>query len=237
MSIFAGLGGNFGGRFDADLSSKIDQLVGNKTSQDKLAEQMREMGIDPDALPLRPKDATQHAQTFMSNFHDFDDVLSADLSSHVELNAVALEFLGSSLGFSKVIVHGSGEDYQAEYGDQGYPKKTQAKVVTQKDLGDDDTWHNFERIWNAHKGEFTLRFKIHAQYLGKTDEPVEAVKVKFLKDPRKLKAGQTARLEKNGESIYAKMGGLFDDTTLTNLADMKPIQPVSGWVVVEVIEE
>jgi hypothetical protein len=227
--------GSYGGRFDEKLSEKIDELVGNKheTREEKLANQLRAMGVDPDKLPLKPEDAKRHAWAFLGSWDDFDEVTN-DEGGVIELGCEALELVGSSLGFSRVIVHGKGEDYDHYDDENGYVKYHRSKSLTAKDL-DEDKWHDLERVWDAFKADYGNRVKVWAQYSGH-DEP-ESVAVKFATSPKKLKTGQTARIQKGDELVYVRVGSLFDDNELTNLQTMQPVGSLTGWTVVEVIED
>jgi hypothetical protein len=226
--------GSFGGRFDEKLNEKVEQLVGHQSREDKLAEQLREMGIDPDSLPLKVEDAKRHVWAFLGSWDDFDEVTNKE-GDTIGIGAVALELVGSSLGFSKVIVHGKGEDYENYDQSTGkYEEHETTKTLTDKDLTPEQ-WHDMQRVWEAFRGTLGNRMRVWAQYQGK-DEP-ETVTVKLPNSPSKLKAGQTARIQKGDELIYVKMGGLWGDDVVTDLKTMQPIQPLTGWKVVEVLEE
>jgi len=53
----------------------------------------------------------------------------------------------------------------------------------------------------------------------------------------KYPTGAQLRITDGTELIYVRIGGLFSDTDVVNLATMKPIQKVSAWTVVEVLDD
>lgn len=249
MSIFAGMGGGFGGRFDPDLSSKIDQLMGKeKTREEKLAEQLRMMGVDPNTLPLKPADAIEHTRKFLegdiAGHHVAKmPVVLDDDGDPLEFQVDALEFVGSSLGFSRVVIRLVAFDYDEYDSDTNQYKQIPASVsIDKRTLNDEDTWTDLERSFKALSEEHGTRFVVAGRYRRRSsgddsESDVSKIEVKVPKSVKKLVTGQTARIQKGDELVYVKKGGLFNDDDLVILETMQPIQNVTGWTVVEVIEE
>ena len=246
MSIF----GNFGGRYDEELNAKIDNLLaGKKSTKDKINEFVEhDLGVDPNSLPLNDKQARMRANELAQ-----------------QRNAAVLEWVGNSLGLKAVRAHDmsvacptcGGTDhaeaqqiddtkpagwlYCYDCADNGNgneffePQRTSSEVT---DRDRDKDWNDFHRVWKALQPEFGYSFKVTFTYYGEPN--VETVEQKFDPDPRKLKTGQTVRLQKHhidadDEYVYAKVGGLFSDDDICVLPNMTPIEDITSWRVVEVL--
>jgi hypothetical protein len=246
MSIF----GSFGGRYDEELNSKIDNLLaGKKSSKDKINEFVEhDLGVDPNDLPLGDHQARMRANELAQ-----------------QRSAAVLTWIGNSLGLKTVQAsdisvtcptcgntdHGAAREYddtkpehwlycydcaENENGKEFFEPQRAVTEVTQYDK--DRDWNDFHRIWKALQGEFGYSFQVTHAYYG--EPPVETIAQKFDPDPRKLKTGQTVRLQRHhidadDEYVYAKVGGLFSDTDLCRLPSMEIIDDVTSWRVVEVL--
>lgn len=241
--------GMFGGRFDEELNSKIDNLLaGKKSAKDKVEEFVEhDLGLDPSKLPLNPKQARTRANEIMQ-----------------ERGAGSMVWDGNSLGLKQIVFsqqtttcpNCSGSDfcnardvddtqpaenlYCYDCADNGnpafftptYPQTTVGPHDKDKDWGD------YERIWKALTPELSYSFRVKMAYYGEAE--TESISPHFDPDPRKLKTGQTVRLQKHvidaeDEYVYAKVGGLFSDTDICILPQMTPIEDISVWRVVEVL--
>jgi hypothetical protein len=139
-------------------------------------------------------------------------------------------------------------DCGEEYADIPLPDTT-LKTATPNDHQGLD-WHDVLRIYTAYhkyihgEGDYATRdywsFKAAVTYAGVNVSPVEPQSVN--PDPKSYPTGTILRLEKhvldeNGgttsEHEYVRIGGLFDDDTITILSSMKPIQDLTGWTVTE----
>jgi hypothetical protein len=223
-------------------------LAGKKSAKDKVEEFVeKDLGIDPAKLPLNPKQARIRANEIAQ-----------------QRSCATIAWDGNSLGLKHVVLSNqqttcpncNGSDftnardiddtkpegwlYCYDCEDQGNTPYFEP-VYPQTVVGEHDKdldWNDFHRVWKALQAEFGYSFKVKQTYYG--DPEVESVEQKFDPDPRKLKTGQTVRLQKHhidadDEFVYAKVGGLFSDTDLCILPQMTPITDLSGWRVVEVL--
>lgn len=241
--------GGFGGRFDDELNAKIDNLLaGKKSAKDKVEEFVeKDLGLDPTKLPLNPKQAATRANEIAQ-----------------ERGAAILEWHGNSLGLKGVRASDmqvvcptcggtdhtdateydparTGQMYCYDCADNGNGNEYFEPQRDVKEYGEHDKdkdWNDFLRIWKALQPEHGYSFKVTYTYYG--DPTVETITAKVDPDPKKLKTGQTVRMQKHhidadDEYVYAKVGGLFSDTDICILPQMTPIADLSGWRVVEVL--
>src|SRR4051794_31178802 len=169
--------GAFGGRYDEELSSKIDKMLAGKPSaKDKINEFVeKDLGVDPNSLPLNPNQAKTRANEIAN-----------------ERGAGIMVWDGNSLGLKRVVLsdqqttcptcgstdHANAQDYDdkqpkhwlycydcADNGNGPYFEPTYPEnVITEHDR--DKDWHDFERIWVALQDENGYSFKITHVYYG-----------------------------------------------------------------------
>lgn len=244
---FGGMSGSFQGRYDQSLQDKIDKAFAGKASpQDKLQDFLKkDLGIDPGALPMTVKQARFRINTIMQ-----------------ERGAVNCTFTGNSLGIKHVAFtpdpgsntpcttcgnqdtyakgDGSGLHYCYDCeADFTPPPPVTDEEITQNSK--DKDWSDMMRVYKAlQEGEdysfFVARTHgAHSEcfapnYIHQEVEP----------DPRFLSVGLTVRLCKKtlgapDEYVYAKKGGLFNDSDVVLLPGMQVITDISSWTVVEIL--
>jgi hypothetical protein len=261
MSVFG-----FGGRnFDANLGSKIDQmLAGKKSQQDKVEEFLKDdLGVDPRTIPLTFRAACSRVKQIL----DERDVQSAT-------------FVGNSTGLKQVefaptwdddgtCTCGSQYGYWKTDGQTG-PRSTvphtdpiaterewycydcdlesrhpvpEKLVVTAKEAK--ATWEeDYVRIFNAARTEFPTAFTFVATHDYREGHIDGITAPSVNPDLASYPTGTTLRVEtqtidENGESStrseYVRVGGLFSDTDFVILTTMQPIDNPSSWIAVEVL--
>ena len=143
--------------------------------------------------------------------------------------------------------------YECDEADPTVPvPDTTIKTATENDHGGED-WHDLKRCWRAfhayvkYPAPAKLDEEQHESYSFTVTKDwrtsaTEAVEVPTPEaDITKYPTGAVLRIQKaefvNGdmevERQYVRIGGLFDDTTPTNLETMQPIPDVTGWTVIE----
>lgn len=129
---------------------------------------------------------------------------------------------------------------------------TTVKTVTENEHGGED-WHDLKRCWNSYVGKLTYRHEDEGDavtvysFVSTKDwrnvSTCSTVPPDPNPDPTKYPTGATLRIQKavynhgdlDVERIYVRVGGLFSDTDIVNLATMEPITDLTGWTVVEVL--
>lgn len=259
MSIF----GSWGGRYDEELSQKVnDLLAGKQSSQDKVNDFIeKDLGIDPSKLPFKPQDAKSRALA-LGHAH----------------SAGGIEWQGNSLGLSRVVFYNLEDDlapcptcggtdvtsgdgmednagnihsdpnelycYDCEQqGNNPFYMPVEKDDNVLEEIRETDKhldWNDLERIWKSLQPEFGTSFKCDVPHWGESQ--FEPIQHDINPDPTKLPTGTTVRLHKHvidgdDEFVYAKIGGLFSDTDVCVLPSMKPIpaDELQLWKVVEIL--
>lgn len=131
------------------------------------------------------------------------------------------------------------------------------KTVTENDHGGED-WHDLHRCWAAYRKHATVKpaeepavepaststeehytFTVTNEYRTASTYAVETPDPD--PDATHYPSGATLRIQRatfnsgdmDVERIYVRIGGLFDDTTPTNIDTMRPITDMTGWTVIE----
>jgi len=251
-SIFGGLGGSYAGRYDNDLQAKIDKALAGKASpQDKMQEFLKkDLGIDPGALPMTAKQAririnqimqerNASATTFTGNSLGIKHVEFTENTGNQQL---ACTTCGNQDTYDKNDGSGNWYCYDCEADFTPPPRQPTGKPITQNDK--DKDWSDMMRCYKAlQKGEdYSFQVGWTYTYRGNDQECGEPqpIHVEVEPDPRFLSIGLTVRLRKqvlNGpdEFVYAKKGGLFNDSDVVELPSMQPITDLSAWTVVEIL--
>lgn len=249
MTIFGG----WGGRYDEELSSKIDGLLsGQKSRKDKVEEFIeKDLGVDPLKIPYKPNIARLRGNEI-----------------GVQRSAATVEWHGNSLGLKTVTIcdgtlvcptcngsdycDGTDQDekkvglmYCYDCGDNGVKNPYFKPDYNRTDITEHDKdgdWNDLERVWNALRDEYGYSFKKTVASWGDMESGYESLTKKVDPSVRKLKTGQTVRLHRHvidgdDEYVYAKVGGLFSDTDVCILPSLKPIpkNELANWRVVEVL--
>ena len=122
------------------------------------------------------------------------------------------------------------------------PVPTNGTQITQ--TSKDKDWSDMMRCYKAlQKGEdYSFQVTWTYSYRGHDNECQEPVAIhqEVEPDPRFLSVGLTVRLRKqmlNGpdQFVYAKKGGLFNDSDVVELPSMQPITDIQAWTVVEIL--
>jgi ribosomal protein L37AE/L43A len=240
----------FGGGFDGDLSSKIDQLLAGRPSAKQKVEEflVEELHVDPSKLPISLKDARKLINDKM-----------AERDSNIAW------FQGSSMGLTHVRFDKNdnsnptcptcGNDYNVslmganQYECEDCEKsftwtKATAKFELVNERSNKALWDDMLRCYNAFvKGvhaeddpsvDFTKFQATHtwgeAAVIGTKDKPIK------WKRPGKYPVGTSLRVTDGTNFEWVRVGGPFSDEDLVNLATMKPMKDSSKWTVVEVLD-
>lgn len=280
----------WGGGFDSDLGSKIDQMLAGRPSAKQRVEDflVDELHVDPGKIPLSLKDA----RTFINE-------KMAERDSH------QCAFNGNSMGLASVEFFKSQQDEPQTCPSCHSGYASCGEIKAGPSIGKwlcDDCEHEFtwtrpgqssekvtERsntvLWPELLRVYTAFLKgVHLEADGdapdcqecgasnagsreaphlceiceKQLKPIRPPSfTKFLvthtwreaevqgtpdkklrwKRPEKYPTGTRLRVTNGTESIYARVGGLFSDADIVNLASMKPIEQTSKWTVVEVLDD
>lgn len=279
----------WGGGFDPDLGSKIDQMLAGKPSAKQRVEEflVEELHVDPSKIPLSLKDAKVLINQKMG-----------------ERDAGSARFQGTSMGLSFVeffkndqdepdtcpncnqggyTYHDGGNKWSCGNCTQPFtwtPTKAGGTKVTER--SDADLWSDLLRVYTAflkhvepaadgdapdcegcgasnagsrraphlcdvcekrlgggkpvvRPPAFTKFVVTHewneAQVTGVPDKKPR------WKRPEKYPTGTRLRVTDGTEMIYIRIGGLFSDTDVVNLATMKAIPSLPKWTVVEVLDD
>lgn len=250
-SIFGGIGGSYSGRYDQSLQDKIDKaLAGKPSTQDKIADFMKkDLGIDPGALPMTHKQARIRINAIMG-----ERSASACTFTGNSLGIKHVEFTENTGQQLPCTTCGNQDTYDTQDGagnwfcydcDKNFmpaPLAPTNKPITQNDK--DKDWSDMMRCYKAlQKNEdYSFQVSYTNAYRSTEIECGEPVPIhqEVEPDPRFLSIGLTVRLRKqnlNGpdEFVYAKKGGLFNDSDVVLLPSMQPITDLSSWTVVEVL--
>lgn len=250
-SIFGGIGGSYAGRYDGDLQAKIDKaLAGKASATDKIQDFMKkDLGIDPGALPMTAKQARIRINQIMT-----ERTAATCTFTGNSLGIKHVQFTDQSNAGTPCTTCKNTDTYDKQDGSGQYhcydcdADFTPAPVVpTDKPIGQNDKdkdWSDMMRCYKAlQKGEdYSFQVTWTYSYRGNDNECGEPlfIHAEVEPDPRFLSVGLTVRLRKqmlNGpdEFVYAKKGGLFNDSDVVELPSMKPITDVSAWTVVEIL--
>lgn len=250
-SIFGGLGGSYAGRYDQDLQAKIDKALAGKASpQDKMQEFLKkDLGIDPGALPMTAKQAririnqimqerNASACTFMGNSLGIKHVEFTDNNN----NQRPCTTCSNTDTYDKQDGQGNWYCYDCEADFVPAPLVTNGAQITQ--TSKDKDWSDMMRCYKAlQKGEdYSFQVAWTYSYRGSDQEcgDPQPIHVEVEPDPRFLSVGLTVRLRKQtlggpDEFVYAKKGGLFNDSDVVELPSMQPIPDIMNWTVVEIL--
>lgn len=278
----------WGGGFDPDLGSKIDQMLAGKPSAKQRVEEflVDELHVDPSKIPLSLKDAKVLINQKMGE----RDAGSARLQG----NSMGLSFVEffkqdqsepdtcGACGQQGYIYRAGGVDqWHCEECEQTFkwtPTKAGGTKVTER--SDAGLWSDLLRVYTAflrgvhdESGDAPDCEECGASNAGNRQAPhlcptcekkirptrtaqaptftkfvvthswneadvtgVPDKKPKW-KRPEKYPTGTQLRITDGTEMIYVRVGGLFSDADVVNLATMKPIQKISAYSVVEVLDD
>ena len=252
-SVFGGsFGGGYGGRFDTDLQAKVDKaLAGKKSQQDKMAEFMKkDLGIDPGALPMTAKQARIRINTIMQ-----DRNASACTFNGNSLGIKNVQFTENTGNVQKPCTTcGNQDTYDKQDGAGNWfcydcdadfvPVVTPSTEKPIDQSSKDKDWSDMMRCYKALQKDENYSFQVGWTYTYRGNEQEcgepQVIHTEVEPDPRFLSIGLTVRLCKknlNGpdEYVYAKKGGLFNDSDVVELPSMKPITDIQSWTVVEIL--